>query len=51
MMNFVNSLMCLSFVQFMSFFEFNKRLEAILTNAYVYRLAVSSYKPLYWAFV
>lgn len=50
MMNFVNSLMCLSFVQFMSFFEFNKRLEAILTNAYVYRLAVSFYKSLYWAF-
>uniref|UniRef100_A0A672SL60 Cyclic nucleotide gated channel subunit beta 1b n=1 Tax=Sinocyclocheilus grahami TaxID=75366 RepID=A0A672SL60_SINGR len=38
MMNLVNSLMCPYFVQFMSFFEFNKRLEAILTNAYVYRV-------------
>uniref|UniRef100_A0A671PW44 Cyclic nucleotide gated channel subunit beta 1b n=1 Tax=Sinocyclocheilus anshuiensis TaxID=1608454 RepID=A0A671PW44_9TELE len=27
-------------LKFMSFFEFNKRLEAILTNAYVYRLDV-----------
>lgn len=30
--------MCPSFVQFMAFFEFNKRLEAILTNPYIYRL-------------
>ncbi len=43
--------MCPSFVQFMSFFEFNKRLEAILTNAYIYRLAVSFYKPFYSEFV
>lgn len=30
--------MCPSFLQFMAFFEFNKRLEAILTNPYIYRL-------------